>query len=162
MRRWTGTTWEPIVDRRKAVICFLVAMGVWFVALWLPAYPVAELSSSEGDGGSVLGLMCALFGLFHGPEGTVAWLGQLGVALTALVAITRRHRSAMWRWWPSALSIGAIVAAILVIGMVVSLDEGGVNKGRVTGLHVGFYVWVMSLLVAATSPHLVREVDVGE
>ena len=80
-RRWTGTAWEPLVDRRRALIAGLVAIGPWVVALFPPAYPI----DGGGDGGMVGGLLCAVFGALFGAWALIAWAGQFLAALLGLL-----------------------------------------------------------------------------
>ncbi|MGH3349556.1 MAG: hypothetical protein ACRDPS_02735 [Nocardioides sp.] len=148
-RRWTGTAWEPLVDRRRSLIVGLVAAGLWLVALFLPAYPVA-------DGDAIAGLMCAAFGAIYGTWALIAWAGQFLAALIALVGVLRRRESWLLRSLPLVICVAAIAAGASLIGMDVPLDEGGDNRGEITGLGIGFYLWAASLLLVGLTPWLVR------
>lgn len=154
IRRWTGTAWEPIVDRRRALIVGLVAAGLWLVALFLPVYPVDGPEASDGD--ALPGLVCAVFGAFFGAGALIAWSGQFLTTLVALIGVLRRRESWLLRLLPLVVGVAAIVVAATMIGMEVPGDEGGVTHDRITGLEIGFYVWAASVLLAALTPWTVR------
>ena len=148
-RRWSGTAWEPLVDRRRALIVGLVALGLWVVALFLPAYPVT-------DGDAIPGLMCAAFGAFFGATALIAWAGQLLAAAVSLTGALRRRDSWLLKLLALVIGVAAIAVATTLIGTDVPLDEGGVNRGTITGLGIGFYLWSASLLLIGLAPWLVR------
>ncbi|WP_141779373.1 hypothetical protein [Nocardioides albertanoniae] len=147
--RRSSTAREPRVDRRRALIVALVAAVAWLVALFLPAYPVT-------DGDAIPGLMCAAFGALYGAWALTAWAGQLLTALVALVGVLLPHRSWVLRVLPLVVGLAAITAAATLIGMDVPLDESGNNRGEISGLGIGFYLWAASLLLVGLAPWFVR------
>jgi hypothetical protein len=124
----------------------LVAVACYVTSFFLPALSLLGQANTQGQQTNMVGLMAFINGFFALFNLQSAWLAN-PLAWLALILLVLRLR---------LLALGLSVAALavaqhtwVVVGTIISGDEGGVTKYLVTGLGAGFYFWSGSFLLLA-------------
>lgn len=129
-----------------SVLSFLVGCAT-------PALHLTGKANTRGEQTTMSGLAAFFTGFFGMLAGQYAWLAN-PLGITAIVLLFLRCYNAAL-----ICSVAALFAAQhtwVLVGTIISGDEGGVTKYLVTSLGLGFYLWVLGFLLVAVAS-LVRE-----
>ena len=123
-----------------------IAIGLFLVSLALPAVAVLEAPLLWGKPKETVffGAQCLILGFFYWP----GWLANPILVVALICHVLSRHRAA------------AILAGLAILSAVVApFVLAGSKQHTLLYLHVGYYVWLVSLVVfwiaklAAPRPH---------
>ena len=131
----------------------LVVLGLtlllFLIACSTPALYLSDSEKWRWFGFEVLamGWLGAFFGQF-------AWFANLLLLLAIAMLLFRR--------WTATLVCSLLAAllalnTLLILSQEIPLDEGGIRHTEVTGLGVGFYIWLLSLLSIGAGAVFLRQ-----
>jgi hypothetical protein len=122
------------------------ALACYIAAFVLPALYLTGQANTDGRQTSMVGVMAFINGFFALFNLQLAWLANPLAALALILLVCRVHLLSL------AFSLAAVLVAQhtwVVVGSIISGDEGGVTKYLVTSLGPGFYLWSFSFLLLA-------------
>jgi hypothetical protein len=132
---------------RRMLLAFL-AVACYLVSFFLPALYLTGQANTQGQQTNMVGMMAFINGFFALFNMQLAWLGNGLGAIALILLLSRSYLAAL------VLSVAALAVAQhtwVVVGTIISGDEGGVTKYLVTGLGPGFYLWCGSFLLLAVA-----------
>lgn len=87
--------------------------------------------------------------------GNFGWSGNLAFAIAFVLAILKKYREGF------QIALLAVACALEgVLWRVVGTDEGGVTEYRINHFFIGFYVWLIAIIVLLVYCYAMRRITV--
>ena len=143
------TTIQPTEVRseqrgRWAVLA--LGLAVYIVACAAPALTFEKVDRANQSPQVMKGFEAALLGWQALFVGNFGWIANPLLFLSLLFILLRSWRMAVGC---AVLGLLCAVHSLTLLGQRIIADEGGVTHMVLRGLHSGFYLWLLSILIAA-------------